>query len=81
MGRDAYAIASAAPKLMPDAQYLEKRRRLGKQRNRRHAHRYSKEKAKAERMLKDSKSPGVDNILAETLKHGGPGIIDTSSVV
>ena len=36
---------------------------------------------KAARMLKDGKSPGVDNIPAEILKHGGPGIVDVSTVV
>ena len=30
-------------------------------------------------MLKDGKSPGVDNIPAKILKHGGPGIVDTLS--
>ena len=37
--------------------------------------------AKAVRMLKDGKSPGVDNIPAEILKHGGSGIVDTLTVV
>ena len=32
---------------------------------------------KAVRMLKDGKSPGVDNIPVEILKRGGPGIIDS----
>jgi hypothetical protein len=32
-------------------------------------------------LLKDGKSPGVDNIPAEILKHGGPVIIDALTVV
>ena len=35
---------------------------------------------KALGMLKDGKSPGVDNIPAYILKHGGPGIIDALTV-
>ena len=36
---------------------------------------------KAVRMLKDGKAPGVDNIPAEILKHGGPSILDTLTIV
>ena len=36
---------------------------------------------KAIRMLKDGKSPGVENIPAEILKHGGQSIIDALTVV
>ena len=31
--------------------------------------------------MKDGKPPGVDNITAEILKHGGPCIIDNVTVV
>ena len=36
---------------------------------------------KAVRMMKDGKSPGVDSISSEILKHGGAGIIDAFTVV
>ena len=35
---------------------------------------------KAERMLKDGKSPGVENIPADILQHGGPCIMDAFTV-
>ena len=57
--------------------YLEKRRQRGKQRNKR----LKEEVEKAVRMLKDGKSPGVDNVAAEILKYAGPDIIDTLTIV
>ena len=36
---------------------------------------------KAVWMLKNNKSPRVDNIPAEALKHGGPGTIDALTIV
>ena len=36
---------------------------------------------KVVRMLKDGKSPDVDNIPADILKHGGLGIIDALTVM
>ena len=36
---------------------------------------------KVVKMLKNGKSPVVDNIQAEILKHGGPDIIDTLAVL
>ena len=32
-------------------------------------------------MLKNGKSPGVDNISAEILKYGGPGVINALTAV
>ena len=39
------------------------------------------EEENAVRMARDDKSPGVNNIPAEILKHGGPGIMDALTVV
>ena len=37
---------------------------------------FLKEVEKAVWMLKNDKAPGVDNIPAVVLKHGGPGFVD-----
>ena len=40
-----------------------------------------KEAEKAVRMSKNDKSPGVDNIPAEAIKHGGPSNIDALTII